>query len=219
MPPPPLHHRHRPRPPSCWEIAVRRATQARERRRRRRGQGGTLTPLSVVRDLLASAEGMVAIALMATVMTAAMEMVASLLCRPAQRPPSPPPSRRPAPPPASVHGHAGFEDAHPGETLAAYQARHRPLAAGRYRASSRTQALYLHRLLTGRARPSDRLAPALAEAVAGLDPATRETLALTPPERLVRLLSAIAAREYAVAGPPPSEPSDDSPEGDAPAEP
>lgn len=220
----PLSPCRRPRPRTCWEVAVRRAAQARERQRqrRRRGRGGTPTASAVVRDLLAGLEGVVLIALAITMATAVMDMLAALLRQPAQQPVTSPPSRRPAPVqrPASVHGHAGFEDAHPGETLAAYQARLRPKAAQRYRSSAGTQAVYLHRLLAGRARPSDRLSPGLAEAVAGLDPAARQELALVPPERLVRRLQAIASGQYPAAVEPPPDggpaagPEDDvGPEG------
>lgn len=178
---PPLDRHRRPRPPTCWEIARRRAAQARERRRRRRGRGGALAPSSIVRDLLLRLEGTLFVSLAMTVMTAAIGAIAVLLRQPAQ-PASPLPSRRPAPRPASVYGLDAFADAHPGETLMEYQARHRAAAADRYRGSLRTQSVYLHRMLTGRARPSDQLAPALVEAAAELSPSARAELALLPAE-------------------------------------
>lgn len=211
---PPLDRHRRLRPPTCWEIARRRAAQVRERRRRRRGRGGALAPSSVVRDLLLRLEGTLCIALALTVVTAAIEAVAELLRRPAQ-PASPPPSRRPAPRPASVYGLDAFADAHPGETLMEYQARHRAAAGDRFWASPRTQAACLHRLLTGRVRPSDRLSPVLAEAVAGLDLEARAALAAASPERLARLIPVILGGEYPVAarqppdGGPTAGPEDD----------
>lgn len=205
MPPPPLDRRHRPRPPTCWEIARRRAAQARERRQRRRGRGGPRSASAVVRDLLTRLEGMVIVALAMTITAVVTGSMTELLRRPA-RPAAPPPSRRltPVRRPSTVYGHAGFDDAQPGESLRSYQARHHPAASARYRASPRTQALYLHRLLAGRPRPSDDLAPALAEAVAKLDAAVRSELALVPPERLVRRLQAIASgQDPAAVEPPP----------------
>lgn len=216
MPPLPDRHR-RPRPPTCWEIAVRRANQARERQRRRRGRSDLRSASAVVRNLLLSLEGSITIALMMTLAVAAIEMVTAPLRRPAQRSAALPPSRLPAPVrrPTSVYGLEAFDDALVGETLQEYELRHRPEAVARYRESPRTQALYLHRALGGKSRASDRLAPALAEALAGLGPAARQTLALVPPERLVRLLPGIAAGEYAVvaAGPPPDELPGDEPDG------
>ncbi|WP_146208815.1 hypothetical protein [Azospirillum sp. TSO22-1] len=170
-----------------------------------------------MRDLVTGLEGQVLIALAVTLATAAVEMAAGPWRRPAPHPAVPPPSRRPTPArrPEVVHGLLAFADALPGETLAEYQARHRPAAAARYRAAAGSQARWLRRALAGDEGATARLTPALRATLVGLDPAARDDLATLPRERLARLIPAIVAGEYA---PPPVEPPPDAAPDVAPEE-
>lgn len=198
------------RRPSCWDVAHRRATQARKQRRRRRDNRIAAAPATIVRDLVTSLEGVFVIALMMTVAISAAEMMAGLWRRPAPHPSvqarflGRPDS---VDPPESVHGLRGFEDAFPGECLAEYQERHRPNATAQYRASSRTQARWLSRALAGDKGAASHLMPELRAALPLLDGTAVAHLAGLPRERLAReipdIVSGRCTNAPACAHPPP----------------
>lgn len=200
---------------SCWEIAHRRAAQARERRRKQRGRGAVAAPAAVVRDLMRSLEGVFIIALTMTLAMAVGDMVARLWRRSALHHPALPTRLRGqadrVDASEAVYGLPGFEDAFPGETLRDYQKRHRTLSIARYRASARTQARWLSRALAGDKGAASHLTLELRAALSLLDGTAVEHLAGLPRERLAREIPDIVSGRYAGVPACPHPPPDATP--------